>query len=154
MPPGPLFRENRRPRPREEKGAAAGNHPFGHCLFSLGGMGGVRGELREFRIDGRAWNGHRNLELGAAPAVYLVWHDRALDHLSSGRPEVRKLLLWAEQRSQEELEVQLQGEAELLGVQDVERVDELLFAGGASASGASSHGFTSHKAHYDPCLLS
>ena len=79
--------------------------------FSLGGKGGAR-EPRDFRVDSRAWGSNRHLDLIAAPDAYLVWHDRALGHLRGGRPDVRKLLLWAEGQTGEELAAKLEVEAE------------------------------------------
>ena len=95
--------------------------------FGIGGKG-LR-EPREFRVDNRAWGSNRQLDLVAAPDAYLVWHDRALGHLSSGRPDVRKLLLWAESQTREELEAKMESEAEQLGMHDAELVDTLLFEG-------------------------
>ena len=65
----------------------------------------------------------------AAGDAYLVWHDRALGHLSRERPDVRKLLIWAEGQTEEMLAANAGVMAEQLGVPDAELVDNLLFEG-------------------------
>ena len=82
---------------------------------------------RDFRVDNRGWNNHKALDLVTQPDAYGVWHDRALGHLCGGRPDVRKLLLWAEKQTEATLEEDIHAEAMKLGVHDYEMVDCVLF---------------------------
>ena len=52
---------------------------------------------QEFRVDLRNWK-RAPLDLAAKPDSFLAWHDRALGLLSGNRLDVRRFLLWAEQR--------------------------------------------------------
>ena len=90
---------------------------------------GFRAAPQQFRVDNRAWGQNKNLDLVAAGDAYLVWHDRALGHLSRERPDVRKLLIWAESQTEEMLVANVVAKAEQLGTQDAELVDDLLFEG-------------------------
>ena len=55
------------------------------------------GAVPDFRVDLRNWKS-APLDLDAKPDSFLAWHDRALGLLSGNRLDVRRLLLWAEQR--------------------------------------------------------
>jgi hypothetical protein len=60
-----------------------------------GGAGGPH--AREFRIDPRGWSSHQKaLDAGMSPEAFQIWRERALVHLSQGRQDVRRLLVWAE----------------------------------------------------------
>ena len=61
----------------------------------------------------RNWEGTL-FDQRAKPDSYLAWHDRALGALSGNRPDVRRLLLWAEQP-----ETPLDAAAELRGARAV-----------------------------------
>jgi hypothetical protein len=89
---------------------------------------------QQFKVDNRAWGQNKNLDLVAAGDAYLVWHDRALGHLSRERPDVRKLLIWAEGQTEEMLAANAGAMAEQLGVPDAELVDNLLFEGLSTSS--------------------
>ena len=39
------------------------------------------------------------MDLVVTPEAYSTWRDRALGHLAKDRPDVRRLLLWAERQS-------------------------------------------------------
>ena len=93
------------------------------------GIGAPRPQQRDFKVDNRSWGDNRRLDLVAAPDAYLVWRDRALGHLCRDRPDVRKLLVWAESQSKEELGGNLAPGAEQAGMSDTERVDYCLFEG-------------------------
>ena len=85
--------------------------------------------LRDFRVDNRSWGDSRRLDLVAAPEAYLVWRDRALGHLCRDRPDIRRLLVWAEAQSKEELESIAEAAAAEFGITDLEMVDYVLFEG-------------------------
>ena len=85
--------------------------------------------LRDFRVDNRSWGDNRRLDLVAAPEAYLVWRDRALGHLCRDRPDIRRLLVWAEAQSKEELEGAAAAASAEFGVFDLEMVDYVLFEG-------------------------
>jgi hypothetical protein len=55
-------------------------------------------EPREFRIDSRGWHA-KVLDSGVSPDIFQVWRERALAHLSQGRQDIRRLLVWAETKS-------------------------------------------------------
>ena len=65
------------------------------------GIGTPTPQQHDFKVDNRSWGDNRRLDLVAAPDAYLVWRDRALGHLCRDRPDVRKLLVWAESQSKE-----------------------------------------------------
>jgi hypothetical protein len=56
---------------------------------------------KKYRVDNKNWGGHRCLDLDANPEGFIAWRERALGHLSAARPDIRKLLLWAEQHTGE-----------------------------------------------------
>ena len=53
---------------------------------------------RPFSVQNRDWGDNRRLDLVVTPEAYTTWRDRALGHLAKDRPDVRRLLLWAEQQ--------------------------------------------------------
>jgi hypothetical protein len=93
------------------------------------GIGTPRPQQRDFKVDNRSWGDNRRLDLVAAPDAYLVWRDRALGHLCRDRPDVRKLLVWAESQSKEELEGNLAQVAAQAGMSDAEMVDYCICEG-------------------------
>lgn len=67
------------------------------------GMGGP--PFREFRIDSRGWSSHQKpLDAGVSPEAFQIWRERALVHLSQGRQDVRRLLIWAEGETAAEIQ--------------------------------------------------
>jgi hypothetical protein len=86
-----------------------------------GTAGGPR-EPREFRIDARGWHA-KALDAGVAPEAFQVWRERVLGHLSQGRQDVRRLLLWAEAKSAPELEAGAAVKVRELGMMDFAQVD-------------------------------
>jgi hypothetical protein len=54
---------------------------------------------RKYRVERKDWGDNRRLDLDIAPEGFVAWRERALGHLSMDRPDVRKLLLWAETRT-------------------------------------------------------
>jgi hypothetical protein len=98
-----------------------------------GGGGGKGGspyprEPREMRLDARGWTSLK-LEVGVAADVFHIWKDRAMMFLSRDRPDVRKLLSWAETQSQESLQQNLATQAAAFNVLDLAAVEYALHDG-------------------------
>ncbi len=99
-----------------------------------GGFGGGKGgglypkEPREMRLDARSWTSLK-LDVGVASDVFQVWKDRAMMFLSRDRPDVRKLLCWAEKQSQEALQANLVAQAAAFNVHDLANVEYALHDG-------------------------
>ena len=121
-----------KPRPSFVPYPAAGRGP-GPSAFSIstptGGGFGPPSAVRDLRIDNRSWNQNKQLEAGAGQEAFLVWKDRALSYLSRDRPDVRKMLAWAEVQTREGLEAGAATQAGVLGMRDLEAVDYVLFDG-------------------------
>ena len=84
---------------------------------------------RDLRIDNRSWNNNKQLEAGSGLEAFLVWKDRAMSYLSRDRPDVRRMLAWAEVQSREGLEAGSAAQAGTLGMSDLEAVNYVLFDG-------------------------
>ena len=96
---------------------------------SLGGKGGYP-YPREMRIDSRAWGSeNRKLDVATTFEGFQVWKDRAMMFLSRERPDVRKLLMWAETQSKESLEEGLAAQAASFGVPDLAGVEYAIHDG-------------------------
>ena len=63
---------------------AAGSHPRG----------------MRFSVQDRNWGDNKKLDLIVTPEAYLTWRDRAIGHLAKDRPDIRRLLLWAEKQTE------------------------------------------------------
>ncbi len=64
--------------------------------------GGDGGKPREMRLDARGWGASQpKLDIGVYFDTFQIWKDRALMFLSRERPDVRKLLSWAETQTKE-----------------------------------------------------
>ena len=76
----------------------------------------------------RNWGDNKRLDLIVQPEAYLTWHDRALGHLAKDRPNIWRLLLWAEKESKPiDVEAERRG-AGVSGVfEEVEEVSYVLF---------------------------
>jgi hypothetical protein len=85
--------------------------------------------MRDLRIDNRSWNNNKPLEAGTGLEAFLVWKDRAMSYLSRDRPDVRRMLAWAEVQSREGLEAGSAAQACALGMHDLESVNYVLFDG-------------------------
>ena len=69
----------------------------GESRHSFPGSGGDGGKPREMRLDARGWAvSQPRLDVGMPVDGFQVWKDRATMFLSRERPDVRKLLGWAE----------------------------------------------------------
>ena len=119
-PPG-FARPPGAPPPEEFRANAPAGQPAGQPTWSSQSPAFAQQEYQrppyhsqtEFRVDLRNWKGTL-LDQRAKPDSYLAWHDRALGALSGNRPDVRRLLLWAEQQ-----ETPLDAAAELRGARAV-----------------------------------
>jgi hypothetical protein len=98
--------------------------------YSGGGKGGglYPKEPREMRLDARSWTSLK-LNVGVSSDVFQVWKDRAMMFLSRDRPDVRKLLCWAEKQSQEALQANLVEQAAAFNVHDLASVEYALHDG-------------------------
>ena len=54
---------------------------------------------RRWSVDPKCWSNHEKLELDMKPEGVVAWRDRALGYLAAERPDVRKLVLWADTQS-------------------------------------------------------
>jgi hypothetical protein len=89
---------------------------------------GMGDTTRKYKVEPRNWGDHRRLDLDIQPESFVAWRDRALGFLSADRPDVRRLLLWAEKQaptigSAEEHK----GAAEVNLRDDVEHVSYVIF---------------------------
>jgi hypothetical protein len=91
--------------------------------------GGKGGRPWEMRIDGRSWGDSTKLDIGTTFEGFQIWKDRALMFLSRDRPDVRRLLLWAETQSKEGLAAALHTQAAGLGIVDLTSVEFALHDG-------------------------
>ncbi len=97
-----------------------------------GGSGGGKGAYpypREMRIDARSWGDHRKLDVGTSFEGFQVWKDRAMMFLSRERPDVRRLLTWAEAQSKDSLESELRTQAGSFGIADLAAVEYAIHDG-------------------------
>ncbi len=82
------------------------------------------------RIDARSWgNNQPKLDIGVAADAFQIWKDRALAFLSRDRPDVRRLLSWAETQTKETLQDGLVAQASQLGISDLTGVEYALHDG-------------------------
>ncbi len=92
--------------------------------------GGDGGRPREMRLDARGWGSNQpKLDVGVAIDTFQVWKDRAMMFLSRERPDVRRLLTWAETQSKETLHDGLAAQAAHLGIADLANVEYALHDG-------------------------
>ena len=81
------------------------------------------------RIDGRSWGDTRKLDIGTSFEGFQVWKDRAMMFLSRERPDVRRLLTWAEAQSEDSLEAELRTQAGSFGIADLASVEYAIYDG-------------------------
>ncbi len=92
--------------------------------------GGDGGRPREMRLDARGWGSNQpKLDIGVANDTFQIWKDRAMMFLSRERPDVRKLLGWAETCTKETLQDGLAAQAAQLGIADLANVEYALHDG-------------------------
>jgi hypothetical protein len=85
---------------------------------------------REMRLDARGWGANQpKLDIGVGFDTFQIWKDRALMFLSRERPDVRKLLSWAETQTKETLGNGLATQAAHLGIPDLAGVEYALHDG-------------------------
>jgi hypothetical protein len=76
-----------------------------------------------YRVVHNNWGGHKLLDLDVNPDGFIAWRERALGSLTTDRPDVRKLLLWAERQSgtiTEQEEIRVARETQMM--EDIDRV--------------------------------
>jgi len=92
--------------------------------------GGDGGRPREMRLDARGWGANQpKLDIGVPVDSFQIWKDRAMMFLSRERPDVRKLLSWAETQTKETLQDGLVAQAAHLGIPDLAGVEYALHDG-------------------------
>ena len=125
------------PIPHDARAAAASaprvppQQPGGeprHSYMNTPGNDG--GRPREMRLDARGWGTNQpKLDIGVAADTFQIWKDRAMMFLSRDRPDVRKLLIWAETHTKETLQDGLAAQAAHLGIIDLASVEYSLHDG-------------------------
>ena len=60
---------------------------------------------KAYMVVDRNWDSTKRLDLAANPGAYSLWKNRAVGHLAKGRPDVKRLLAWAERQTSEITEV-------------------------------------------------
>ncbi len=99
-----------------------------HSYTNTSGSDG--GKPREMRLDARGWgNNQPKLDIGVTNDTFQIWKDRATMFLSRERPDVRKLLGWAETCTKETLQDGLAAQAAQLGIADLASVEYALHDG-------------------------
>ncbi len=94
-----------------------------------GGKGGAP-YPREMRIDARGWaSENKKLDITTSFDAFQIWKDRAMMFLSRERPDVRKLLVWAETQTMETLAAGLVAQAAHCGVPDLAGVEYAIHDG-------------------------
>jgi len=113
------------PTPAAPGGQSPHTLPGGQRHFDMStpsGGGGKGGFPYQMRIDLRSW-GSQKLDVGTSSESFQVWKDRAMMFLSRERPDVRKLLTWAETQSKDDLEADLAEQAGRFGIADLGAVE-------------------------------
>jgi hypothetical protein len=76
----------------------------------------------------KIWGGHKLLDLDVNPDGFIAWREPALGFLTTDRPDVRKLLLWADHQPGTITEHEEQrGSAETQLKEDVEHLSYVVF---------------------------
>jgi hypothetical protein len=79
-------------------------------------------------VEYKNWGNNKPLDLDAKPESYAAWRERALGYLAADRPDVRRLLLWAEkQGTQIDENLEKRGAAEARVAEDVEYISYIVF---------------------------
>jgi hypothetical protein len=81
-----------------------------------------------YRVVHKNWGGHKLLDLDVNPDGFIAWRERALGFLTTDRPDVRRLLLWAERQGGPIAEAEeIRGARETMMMEDVDRVSYVVF---------------------------
>jgi hypothetical protein len=76
-----------------------------------------------YRVVHKNWSGHKLLDLEVNPDGVIAWRERAFGFLITDRPDIRKLLVWAERKPGAITEQDEQrGAAETQLKEDIERL--------------------------------
>jgi len=111
---------------------AAGPAQHFHLGTPVDGKGSGKGGgfPQAMRINARDWgNDAKKLEVSSSFEAFQVWKARALMFLSRDRPDVRKLLTWAEAQTSEGIAAGLSTAAAGFGMSDLEAVEYALHDG-------------------------
>jgi hypothetical protein len=116
-------------------GAGAGSPPGATptAPTAHGGGGAYAGPAppgieSRYRVVHKNWGGHKLLDLDVNPDGFIAWRERALGFLTTDRPDIRRLLLWAERQGGPISEVEeIRGARETMMMEDVDRVSYVVF---------------------------
>ena len=85
---------------------------------------------KSFSVINRDWGDNKRLDLVAQPEAFVTWRDRAVGHLAKGRPDIRRLLTWAEKQTTTiDTSAEHAGAVEVGMTENVEEVCYALFEG-------------------------
>jgi hypothetical protein len=81
-----------------------------------------------YRVVHKNWGNHKLLDLDVNPDGFIAWRERALGFLTTDRPDVRRLLVWAERQTGPITENdEARGAREAFMMEDVDRVSYVVF---------------------------
>jgi hypothetical protein len=119
-------------QPRRWGPPPAGQAPPAAHSWAPPGMTGHGGAAapRSFNIVNRDWSDNKKLDLVTQPEAFVTWRDRALGHLAKGRPDIRRLLTWAEKQTTPiDMQAEHDGANEVGMAENAEDVCYALFEG-------------------------
>ena len=105
--------------------AGSGPPPYVRTPPGMAGTGSAAAPSR-FYVVNRDWGDNKRLDLVTQPEAFVTWPDRALGHLAKGRPDIRRLLTWAEKQT-----TPIDMAAEDMGARDVgltENAEDVCYA--------------------------
>jgi hypothetical protein len=81
-----------------------------------------------YRVVHKNWGNHKLLDLDVNPDGFVAWRERALGFLTTDRPDVRRLLVWAERQTGPITENdEVRGAQDTFMMEDVDRVSYVVF---------------------------
>ena len=108
-------------------GLGGGKGGFPGVFDATGSGSGGKGGYpypKEMRIDARGWaSENKKLDITTGFDAFQIWRDRAMMFLSRERPDVRRLLAWAETQTAETLAAGIVTQAAHFGVSDLANVE-------------------------------
>ena len=88
---------------------------------------GSKKEAKAYRVENRNWGDQRKLDLIGNKDGFAVWKERAISHLVQGRPEILKLLNWAEKKKESIKEKDEEEASEERGIEDGALVSFMMY---------------------------
>ena len=85
--------------PTNRPGALFGINELAPPSQQQSAPGAVPAHVRGFSVYDRNWGDNKKPDFLLSPEAYVTWRDRALDHLARERPDIRRLLRWAEKQA-------------------------------------------------------